>query len=204
MILVLFLFALLILITFIFFTYIKAEFADVYISNIPTFHYEFKIKIGVYLFGKIKIFSFNLNKEKLRKSKLINKMETKMKEEKLGVSLRDSIKILKDAKFNLQKFHAQINLGTEDVIITSALVGFISSIIGIILGRVIKHYDDKKYKYIILPNYTKKNIFEMRLNCIINAKLVHIIYVIYMFSKKRSENEYERTSNRRAYDYSYE
>lgn len=204
MILVLFLFILIILLLFIFFTYIKVDLDDVFISNIPKFHYDFKIKIGLYLFGKVKILGFKIDKEKLKTSKLINKMEAKMKKEKLGVSLNDSIKIIKKAEIELEKFKLDIKLGTEDVIITSALVGFLSSIIGIILGRAIKHYEEEKYKYIILPHYTKKNIFEMRLDCIINAKLVHIIYVIYMFSRKRSENNYERTSNRRAYDYSYE
>ena len=204
MILVLFLSILLVLIILLFLAYIKVEFNDVYVSNIPEYHYDFKIKVGIYLFGKIKILGFKIDKEKLKTSKLINKMETKIKKEKFGVSLKDSVKIIKKAEFNLEKFRLNTKIGTEDVIITSALVGFISSIIGILLGRAIKYYDNEKYKYIILPYYAKKNIFEMKLNCIINAKLVHIIYVIYMFSKKRSENKYERTSNRRSYDYSYE
>lgn len=204
MILVLFLFIALLILILLFISYIRIDFDDIYVSNIPKFHYDFRIKIGIYIFNKIKIFGFTINKEKLKKNKLIGKFEKRMKKEQIDISFSEIMNIIKKMHINLDKFNTEIKLGTEDVILTSVIVGIVASSIGIILGRLIKHYEEGKYGYEILPYYNRKNIFDMKLNCIINTKLVHIIYVIYMFSKKRSENKYERTSNRRAYDYSYE
>ncbi len=57
----------------------------------------------------------------------------------------------------------------------------------------------------MLPIYEDKNRIKLILNCIIQVKLVHIISIIYYVVKKRKEKrKYERASNRRSYDYSYE
>ena len=104
----------------------------------------------------------------------------------------------------LEFFKTNIKIGTEDIIFTSFIVTILSSLLGIGLAKAIKKYTENKFYYSILPVYGKNNMLDIDLNCIINVKLVHIIYVIYMFSKKRSEKKYERTSNRRSYDYSYE
>ena len=200
-----FIFLLIFIITFLIsFTYIKIDAEKVYISNIPKFKYDIEIHIDFCLFNKIRIFRFTINKEKIKKKKMFKKLEEKLSNEKINISLCESKKILKKVKINLETFHAKIKIGTEEIILTSFIVGILSSFIGIILGKVIKRYKPDKYEYVIIPYYDKKNIFDMNLNCIINVKLVHIIYVIYMFSKKRSENKNERTSNRRTYDYSYE
>ena len=201
MILVLFFIIFLILI---FFCYIKIEFQNVYISNIPKFHYDFKIKFGIYILKKIQIFGFEITKEKLKNSKLSNKIKSKIKNQKMDISIPEIMKIIKKLNISLDKFQTRIKLGTEDVILTSVFVGIIASSLGIVLGKFIKNYEEEKYKYEILPVYNTKNTFDMELNCIINTKLAHIIYVIYIFSKKRSENKYGRASNRRSYDYSYE
>lgn len=201
MILVLFFIIFLILI---FFSYIKIEFQNVYISNIPKFRYDFKIKFGIYILKKVKIFGFEITNEKLKNSKLSNKIKSRIKNQKMDISIPEIIKIIRKLNISLDKFQTRIKLGTEDVILTSIFVGIIASSIGIILGKIIKHYEEKKYKYEISPVYNTKNIFDMELNCIINTKLAHIIYVIYIFSKKRSGNKNERTSNRGAYDYGYE
>lgn len=204
MILVLFFIITILILMLIFFSYIKVDLDDIYISNIPKFNYSFRIKFGIYLFNKIKILGFTVNDKELKKSRWINKIKLKMKNEPMDISVNEIIKLIKKAKINLDMFNTKIKIGTEDVILTSAIVGIVASSIGIVLGKLIKHYEDDKYMYEILPVFNNKNIFDMKLNCIINTKLVHIIYVIYMFSKKRSENKYERTSNRRSYDYSYE
>ena len=59
--------------------------------------------------------------------------------------------------------------------------------------------------YKIEPLYLNHNIYEIKLNCIFEIKMVHIINMIYYFIKKRrGENHEQRTSDRRAYGYSYE
>ena len=202
MILVLFL--LLFLSLIILFSYIKIELKDAYISNIPEFHYNFKLNIKIYLFNKIKIFSIKIDSSKLRKSKLAQKIQNKMKTEKIDLSFSDGLEIIKKSKMELEFFKTNIKIGTEDIIFTSFIVTILSSLLGIGLAKAIKKYTENKFYYSILPVYGKNNMLDIDLNCIINVKLVHIIYVIYMFSKKRSEKKYERTSNRSSYDYSYE
>lgn len=64
---------------------------------------------------------------------------------------------------------------------------------------------EKNYKYQITPIFQNKNLYKINLNCIIQLKMVHIINVIYIFSKKGRSDKNERTaSNRKSYGYSYE
>lgn len=206
MILVLFFVLLIVLAIIIVLSYIRIKVEKVNMSNIPEYHYDFIIKFGVYLFNKIRIIEIKIDKEKIKKSKLLNRLKENISQKDLKLELEKmpNLKDIKKIDINLEQIDLNVKLGTEDVILTSVLVAFISATTGLVLGKAIKRYDEEKYRYIILPFYNNKNLFELQLNCIINVKLVHIIYVIYMFSKKRSENKYERTSNRRSYDYSYE
>ena len=70
-------------------------------------------------------------------------------------------------------------------------------------GIVFSHTKSKKKKFTVLPLYNIGNVIKINLNCIIDVKIVHIIYVIYILFKK-GRNVNERASDRRAYDYSYE
>ena len=206
MILVLFLFILIINIIIVLLGYIKVKLENIEISNIPEFHYNFLIKIGLYLFNKYRIFEFTIDKNKIKETKIFTKFKEQLfkKDFISKFGKMPQITDVKKIKTNIENIDLDIKLGTEDVILTSAIVTIISSTLGIFLGRAIKKYNKEKHNFEILPVYQNKNYFELHLNCIINTKLVHIIYVIYMFSKKRSENKNERTSNRRSYDYSYE
>jgi len=205
MILVLF-FILALILIIIFFSHIKIKINQVTISNMPKYYHDFDIKIGIYLFNKIRLVAAKLDKETTKQSKILHRVKEALSEKGLTLELKRIPKLneLKKINVNLEEIHLDVKIGTEDVILTSAIVAILSSVIGIILGKAIKQYDEDKHRYTILPFYNNKNLFELKLNSIINVKLVHIIYVIYMFSKKRSENENERTSNRGSYDYSYE
>ena len=205
MILVLF-FILVIMLTIIFFSHVKIQINQITVSNIPKFYHDFDIKIGLYLFNKVKLIESKLDKETTKQKKILNRIKEALSEKGLTLELQKipNLNELKKVNVNLEEIHLDVKIGTEDVIITSVIVAILSSAIGIALGKAIKQYDSTKHRYTILPFYNNQNLFELKLNCIINVKLVHIIYVIYMFSKKRSEDKDERTSNRGAYDYSYE
>lgn len=90
------------------------------------------------------------------------------------------------------------------MILTSAIITALASIIGIGLARIIEIYNKEKYSYEIYPIYQNKNLIKLDLNCIIKVKMVHIISIIYLIVKKRRVEKSERTSNRMSYDYSYE
>ena len=114
----------------------------------------------------------------------------------------ETLKIIKSLKLEIESLKLKINMGIEDAIATSYLVAIIASILSIIPPHLVKKEDIKNIKYEINPIYNTL-IFNLKLDSIINLKIVHIIYVIYNLVKKgRDKNE--RTSNRRSYAYSHE
>lgn len=117
------------------------------------------------------------------------------------------IEILKNIKrfdIKLKKFKMYLNIGTEDVVFTSAITAFLSSFIGILIANTIDKFESKNYQYTITPYYNNTNFLKLKLNCIINVKMVHIINIIYIILQKRSDVKNARTSNTRSYDYSHE
>ncbi len=159
---------------------------------------EFIIYLELSLFNKIKIARIRLKKGLLYKVK--NKAN--IKEIKRDTKILKNIgilEILKKLKIKVSKLELEAKFGTEDIILTVFLVTLLSSIFSVL----IRNCNYKKVHYNIMPLYEYGNTIKFNLNCIISVKMVHIIYVIYILLKKGRINN-ERTSNRRAYDYSYE
>ena len=175
-------------------------------NNKRKFCWDYLIKLELYLFSKIKLFDIPIYKEKFEKSKRWNKLKKEFKKKKdwSFSQNRQIIEQVKKVKPNIDKFSLNLCIGTEDVVATSFAVAFIASSIGIFMGQYIPNFQSEKHYYQINPIYKNENVLDLRFSCIIKAKLVHIIYVIYMFSKKRSDKKHEPASNRRSYDYSYE
>ena len=165
---------------------------------------KYEIKITFYFLNKIPILWLRLNNNKLRKisnSKQLEKID--FKEIEKQVSTKEIIEFIKNIKIKISKLDLRIDIGTEDAIITSYLNAFIASIIGIILPHIIKNDKTEKCHYIVNPIYKNKNEYHISLDSIISIEIVHIIYSMLNFVKKGKE-EYERSSNRRSYDYCYE
>ena len=166
---------------------------------------NYEIKISLYLFNKIKWFSIKLNNKKIKnmyKNMKLDKIDFKKIEQDFKLEDLKYIKTLQP-KFSYLNF--KVKIGVEDAVLTSFIIFTISTIISILLPYTIKKYEKDKYYYQILPLYINKNAYEIKLNCIIEVKMVHIINIIYVLVKKRrvGKNE-QRTSNRRTYGYSYE
>ena len=163
-----------------------------------------QVNISFCLFNYIKWFGLKLDEKKF------NKMYEKIKLGKIDLKkleqdfkLRDLLQ-LKKLKAEIEYLNLELKIGTEDVILTSFIVAVISTLISIILPYLIKRYQKDKYYYKILPLYNN-NAYEIKFDCIINIKLVHIINILYyQFKKGRKKNDGKRTSNRRSYGYSYE
>lgn len=108
--------------------------------------------------------------------------------------------ILKACNIRFSKLDLECYIGTEDAILTSSVVTLLASTIGILLP----HITDRKpchYHYDIRPLYHFRNEYKLRLHCIINVKMVHIISIIKTQIKKRRVDKHERTSNTRINDY---
>jgi len=164
------------------------------------------IYIALYLMGKWKLLQIKIDDQKLKKLNVKEKIQKidiqKLKQKKLVN--RDSLKILKKLPIEIDKFYLKLNVGTIDITLTTIINFIIILIISMILPRIIKKYDSKKYYYEIKPIYGNRNMVNLDFACIINIKIVHIINILYLLLKKERVNRNERTSNRRAYDYSYE
>ena len=172
---------------------IKFEIVDFEISNI--------IQITPKNY-KIKLFSFKLNSERARK------MYSKMNIEKFDIEKGrklltiKNINILKKLNIRLDYLDLELDLGLEDVILTTELITLISIVISIILPHIISRYIQDKYRHKIMPIYINKNAYYIKLNCIFQLKIVHIINIIYIYLKKGKSDKNEWTSNRRFDDYS--
>lgn len=182
---------------------IKFEIVDFELSNIiPITPKNYKIKLSFYLFGKIKIFSFKLNSERARK------MYSKMNIEKFDIEKGrkfltiKNINILKKLNTRLDYLDLELDLGLEDAIFTTELITLISTVISNILPHIISKYIPNKYRYKIMPIYINKNAYYIKLNCIFQLKIVHIINIIYIYLKKGKSDKNEWTSNRRFDDFS--
>ena len=90
------------------------------------------------------------------------------------------LKYVKKLDMRFQKFNLKCEIGTEDVILTSALIVLISSIFSYYVGVIAKNFNYKKHKYIFNPVYKNKNLLNVELNCIVNVRLFHVINMGYM------------------------
>ena len=140
---------------------------------------------------KIKLFSFKLNSERARK------MYSKMNIEKFDIEKGrklltiKNINILKKLNIRLDYLDLELDLGLEDVILTTELITLISIVISNILPHIISKYIPNKYRYKIMPIYINKNAYYIKLNCIFQLKIVHIINIIYIYLKKGKSDKNE-------------
>lgn len=203
---------LLILLTVLILSTINIRIENLNLSNIDPqnkLKFNYILYFELYFLNKLKILSIREEKENLEKisSKinLKNKLQKvdfqKMKQD---ISIKELKDMFKKLKIELYKINLKIEIGTEDVIITSAIIVILSTLLGITLSKAIKKYDSKNHNFRIYPIYQNRNQIKLNLNCIIKVKMVHIIYIIYVLLKKRRVDKHERASNRRSYDYSYE
>ncbi len=189
---------------------------------------DYQIEVGIYFFKKIRIMKFTVNEKKVKKlqnSKFVKRISninlgrvTKRLEKRLkdkvmldykNFNILNFVKVLsKEIKPEILKFKLNLKIGIEDIMVTTYVIPIISTLISFILRLTVKDvkFKNKKreYYYKIEPIYNK-NIINLRLSCIINVKIVHIINIIYIFLiKKRRSDKYERASYRRSYGYSHE
>lgn len=166
---------------------------------------KFSIKyngfIGVFIFNKIKILSFRISdsnikklkmnnfvKKNISKLKTLNKMQRKSQRKTALEFIKEIIK-----QVSLNKINLKICVDTESIMLTSYIVGAISTIIPNWLQSHIKEYKKEKYLFNITTPYKLKNSIHIEISSIISIKLVHIINMLI----KMGGIKYERTSYRR-------
>ncbi len=165
---------------------------------------NYNIIIRLYIFSIIPLLKVNITKTKMEKLKLkekIDKIDFKAIRDRNQIDEK-ALEALKELNIDIQNIKLKIDLGTENASLTSIIIPIISTIIGIILSRKIKKIENQSF--IIKPVYINENLINIDFSGIFELKMRHIINIIYMLNKKEGVKEYERTSNRGSYDYSYE
>ena len=207
-----FLFIICVFIIIILLSKIELNIKDLKLQNFEKNENNKKLEIVILL----KIFKFYWFKIKINKDKFSNiyiKQKEKMKKKNIKIN-KEIFKIFNNIKqnkyikkeikkidFKLKTLNLKVFIGTKEAPDTAYLVGIISSVIANLLPFIIYPNKENNYYYKVEPIYINKNIYKINLNCIFEAKLVHIIYVIF---KLLREDKNERTSNRKSYEYSYE
>lgn len=165
---------------------------------------DYQIIIRVLVLGKIPVFKINITKTKLEKLRLkerVKQIDWEVLQDKENFD-KDLLKAIKILNLNIRKINLNIELGTENASLTSIIVPALSTVIAILLRKKIKNYEDQIF--IIQPLYCNQNLINILLSGIFELKMNHIISMICVLNKKEGVKKYERTSNRRSYDYGYE
>ncbi len=165
---------------------------------------NYKIAIKLLAFGKIPISNLNITKTKLEKLKLkekIKDIDFKLIQDKNKLDKR-VLQAIKEINMDIDFINLKIELGTENASLTSIIVPVISTFLAILLRKKVQELDNLIFN--VNPIYINQNLINIEFSGIFEIKMIHIISIIYILSKKKGVDKYERTSNRRSYDYSYE
>ena len=167
---------------------------------------NYRVIIKLCILGVIPILKLNITKTKLKRIKLKEKIKNidfkiLQKNPKLD---KEIFKVIKQANISIKNINLHIDLGTENASFTAILIPTISTIIAILLNKRIKKFENQIF--IVKPIYQNQNLLNIYISGIFEIKMSHIINIINILKRKEKKGvkEYERTSNRRSYDYSYE
>ena len=188
------------MITFLIFSKLQIEIRNVKFNSQFKKHFndDYQIIIKWYVLKWIPILNVNITKTKLEKMKLRQKIDFSVLEKNINLD-KKIWNILKNSKIEIQKIELYMELGTENAAYTAMLIPIISTVLAFILRK-----NTKQFK--IQPLYQNQNLVNIFVSGIFEIKMSHIISSIYFLNKKEGKGvkEYERTSNRKPYDYSYE
>lgn len=162
------------------------------ISNIDKHKNNEKLSLQIsLLIGKFKWFRITINKDKLARIYVkIKEKEATMDLNKVKKDIEQDFKIIYEdvelrklifsTKLNLEKFNANIALGSRDFLLTSYLVAVVSIVISNILPHIISPKKDvaRIIHYRIVPIYKEEDIYNIHLSLTINTKILHLLNII--------------------------
>lgn len=175
------------------FTTIQIKINKLEISTIQKLIPKYQIQLKLYLYKKINYLKINITPTRIKRKtiqKNFNKLKIKIQKNKNNFDMR-IIKEIKNLKPELKTINLKLSLGLEDASKTAICTGTLSSIIAFffgILSTTKSNLEESQTNWKIIPIYQNKNLLNIDLNCIINIKLIHIIYTIYKFSNKKQPN----------------
>ncbi|MBR2240619.1 MAG: hypothetical protein IJ890_04475 [Clostridia bacterium] len=173
--------------------------------------YRLSGSIGFYFLRKIKLFSIKINNKAT--NKMLNNKFIKNRIKNIKITDNYTKKTQIKTVYNLLKmlnrlvkidvFQLKIWIDTESVILTSYLIGIISTIIPNLIRNNIKSINKYKkennYMFQILPLYKNQNYIYLRFKSIISIKVVHIIYMLIAMGGRKNERSSNRWLNANCY-----
>ena len=158
-------------------------------NNISYINKDYKVIISLLFLNKVKRNSLHLNRLKLRK------IYTKMHLERIDIKkieqdfkLSDIKEIIK-IKPNIEKLKLHIDIGLDNVILTSYIIPLICTILSIILSKNVKMQDLGEIEYIVNPIYNQGNKYNIKLSSVLRVKMVSILMTIIKIYKKSRKNQ---------------
>ncbi len=182
---------------------IKIKIKKLEVQNISTtkIEYDFCIDICFSVFNKITFFVIKINKAKIKKSKVYEKI---MDINKQKISSLDLIKSLKKISPKIKYLNLDLKLGVENAAITSTINTSLIILISILLPAITEYKDNKKIKYKICPLYNNKNELKLKLEGVICVKIVDIISITFTILQKNKHEKIKKKPIRGEFDNNYE
>lgn len=178
------------------FSNIQIEIDNFEISNTKNkfINNKYEVIISLLFLNKIKWISIHLNSLRLRK------MYTKMHLERIDIkklekdiSFSDLKEIIK-IKPNIKKLKLKIDIGLENVILTSYLIPLICTILSIILSKSVDIKDIDEIEYLVNPIYNNGNRYYIKLSSILSFKISSILKVVIRIYKNNKFKKQEITN----------
>ena len=162
------------------------------ISNIDKHKNNEKLSLQIsLLIGKFKWSRITINKDKLARIYVkIKEKEATMDLNKVKKDIEKDFKIIFEndelrklifsTKLSLEKFNANIALGSRDFLLTSYLVAITSIVISNILPHMVSAKSNvaRIIHYRIVPIYKEEDIYNIHLSLTINTKILHLLNII--------------------------
>lgn len=201
MVLVLFLsiilFLLILLTVFTLISTIEVKVKEIEFSNIKKITPRYVINISAKLLNKFKWIGIDLDKGKIKKiTKKIHleKIDIKKLERNLKISdIREIINI----KPKISSLNLHVNVGLEDVILTTYLVTAISTIIAIILPYITKKNSENNVNYKVFPIYNNQNVYYLKVDTVLEIKVMNVLSSLFKIYKDNKYNEKVKKVSRR-------
>jgi len=147
---------------------------------------DYEVIVYAYMFRKIKIYNYKLKNLKFYK-KYSNNINSKidysiLKDFITTNSNKTNIQIIEIEKFNLD-----LQIGTENVILTSGLVTFSSILISLLLSKFMINCSKEKLQYNVKPIYENVNKIELFFESTIRIRLFSLLKAInsYLTANKK-------------------
>ncbi len=148
------------------FSRVEVDLREIYITDKD---YNFKIIISLKLFGKIKVLFLKLDRFGL---KLFGK-KLNINTNKIKKIDKDTFKLLKDLKLDLEKVNFNLKIGLIDLTLTNLAIVLFSSLFPNLVRNRLK---SENLRYEVLPEYNKFYI-NFKGNFSVTVKLLRLLKI---------------------------